>query len=50
MPTVLDIATLQNTSTKTQGKILSYLKELKGCSLRQISRLTGLTVYKIFKA
>ena len=46
----IDIATLQNTSVKTQSKVLSCLKELEGCSLRQISRLTGLTVYKIFKA
>jgi len=46
----IELATLQNTSTITQGKVLKYLKELEGCSLRQVSRLTGLTVNKIFKA
>ena len=45
----IEIATLQNASTITQDKILKYLKELEGCSLRQVSRLTGLTVNKIFK-
>ena len=32
-----------------KDKILKYLKELDGCSLRQVSRLTGFTVNKIFK-
>jgi len=30
-------------------KVLKYLKGLDGCSLRQVSRLTGFTVNKIFK-
>ncbi len=46
----IELATLQNTPTITQDKVLKYLKELEGCSLRQVSRLTGLTVNKIFKA
>lgn len=46
----IELASLQNTPTITQGKVLKYLKELEGCSLRQVSRLTGLTVNKIFKA
>ena len=45
----IELATLQNAQTITQGKILKYLKELDGYSLRQVSRLTGLTVNKIFK-
>jgi len=46
----IELATLQNAPTITQDKVLKYLKELDGCSLRQVSRLTGFTVNKIFKA
>ena len=45
-----ELALLSNEQVKTQIEVLRYLKELEGCSLRQVSRLTGLTVYKIFKA
>jgi hypothetical protein len=45
----IELVTLQNTHTITQDKVLKYLKELDGCSLRQVSRLTGLTINKIFK-
>ncbi|GAB4112575.1 MAG: hypothetical protein Kow00103_02290 [Candidatus Caldatribacteriota bacterium] len=46
----LDINTLTNTKPETQRKVLKYLKEIKGCSLRQIARLTGLTLYQVRKA
>jgi len=45
----IELATLQNVPKITQDKVLKYLKELDGCSLRQVSRLTGFTVNKIFK-
>jgi len=37
------------TPLQTQIEVLKYLKKLDGSSLRQLSRLTGLTVNKIFK-
>jgi len=43
------LASLQNQPQKTQEEVLKYLKELDGSSLRQISRLTGFTVNKIFR-
>lgn len=46
----LELATLHNVKPKTQTDVLKYLKELKGCSLRQLSRLTGLTVNQIVRA
>jgi len=45
----IELVTLQNTHTITQDKVLKYLKELDGCSLRQVARLTGFTVNKIFR-
>ena len=45
----IELATLQNAPTIIQDKVLKYLKELDGCSLRQVARLTGLTVNKIFR-
>ena len=45
----IELVTLQNAPTIIQDKVLKYLKELDGCSLRQVSRLTGFTVNKIFK-
>ena len=45
----IELATLQNAHATTQDKVLKYLKELDGCSLRQVSRLAGLAVNKIFK-
>jgi len=45
----IELVTLQNAPTIIQDKVLKYLKELDGCSLRQVSRLTGLTVNKIFR-
>ena len=36
--------------SKIQTGLFKYLKELDGSSLRQLSRLTGFTVNKIFRA
>ena len=46
----LVLASLQNQQQKTQAEVLKYLKELDGSSLRQISRLTGFTVNKIYRS
>jgi len=45
----IELAKLHNEQPKTQIKVLKYLKELDGSSLRQLSRLTGFTVNKIFR-
>lgn len=45
----IDVALFHNAPSQTQTKILKYLKELDGSSLRQLSRLTGFTVNKIFR-
>jgi REP element-mobilizing transposase RayT len=45
-----ELATLQTKETALQKEMLTYLKSLEGVSLRQLSRLTGLTVNKIFRA
>jgi len=45
----IELVTLQNAPTIIQDKVLKYLKELDGCSLRQVARLTGFTVNKIFR-
>jgi putative transposase len=46
----LELASLQNVDSRTQIEVLRYLKKLEGSSLRQLSRLTGFTVNKIFRA
>ena len=46
----IEVAALPNTKPETQQKILKYLKELNGCSIRQLARLTGLTVNQIVRA
>jgi len=46
----IELTLLHNEQAKTQIKVLKYLKNLDGSSLRQLSRLTGFTVNKIFKA
>jgi putative transposase len=46
----IGLSTLYNETSKTQIEVLEYLKKLDGCSLRQLSRLTGLTTNKIFRA
>ncbi len=45
----IELGALSNTKPENQKEVLKYLKGLKGCSLRQLSRLTGLTVYQIVK-
>lgn len=45
----IDLISLQNVEEKIQDKILLYLMEKEGASLRQLSRLTGLTVHRIYK-
>jgi hypothetical protein len=45
----LELAVLPTAKPGTQRKVLKYLKELNGCSLRQLSSLTGLTLYKIVR-
>ena len=43
----LELAALSNAKPEAQKKVLTYLKELNGCSLRQLARLTGFTLYQI---
>ncbi len=45
----IELAMLQNEDAKVQAKVLKYAKDLEGSSLRQLSRLTGLTVNKIYR-
>ncbi len=45
----IELVRLQNAPIIIQDRVLKYLKELDGCSLRQVSRLTGFTVHKVFK-
>lgn len=46
----IDLSILYNEILKTQTEVLKFLKKLNGCSLRQLSRLTGFSVNHIFKA
>ncbi|MTI54356.1 hypothetical protein, partial [Geosporobacter ferrireducens] len=46
----IELVTLQNQPQKSQIEVLKYLKELDRSSLRQLSRLTGFTVNKIYRA
>ena len=46
----VDLASLHSQQPGIQQEVLRYLKEMDGPSLRQLSRLTGLTVYKIFRS
>jgi len=43
----IELAVLSNTKPDTQRKFLQYLKELNGCSVRQLARLTGLTLHEV---
>ena len=45
----IELSTLQNQSQQIQKEVLKFMKEYEGSSLRQISRLTGFTINKIFK-
>jgi len=46
----LELAALHTAKPGTQIRVLQYLKELNGCSLRQLARVTGLTLYQIRRA
>jgi len=46
----LDLALFHHVPSPMQAEVLKDLKELDGSSLRQLSRLTGFTVNKIFRA
>ena len=45
----IELALLHNEQVKNQTEVLKFLKKLDGSSLRQLSRLTGFTVNKIFR-
>jgi len=45
----IELASLHSEKSETQMEILKYLKGLEGASLRQMSRLTGFTVNKIYR-
>ena len=44
----IEVAQLQNSEQKNQIEVLKYLKGLEGVSLRQLSRMTGFTVHRIY--
>ncbi len=46
----LELAKLHGVGPEIQTEILKYLKKQGGASLRQLSRMTGFTVHRIFKA
>ncbi|MFW5649170.1 MAG: hypothetical protein ACOCG5_08790 [Candidatus Alkaliphilus sp. MAG34] len=45
----IDLSKLQNMEQEIQDKIIKYLKRKQGISLRQLSRLTGFTIHRIYK-
>ncbi len=45
----LELASLHSEELETQVEVLKYLKGLDGASLRQLSRLTGFAVNKIYR-
>lgn len=45
----IDLIELQAMEENLQEKVLLYLMEKEGASLRQLSRLTGMTVHRIYK-
>ncbi len=46
----IKLAEIQNIEQELQDEIIKYLRGEKGISLRQLARLTGLTIYRINKA
>lgn len=44
------VSILQQMEKKERDKILQEIKEIEGSSLRQIARITGLTIHVVFKA
>ena len=45
----IDLFGLRNMEQEVQDKIIKYLKRDQGVSLRQLSRLTGFTIHRIYK-
>ncbi len=45
----IDLISLQNEEKEVQDEILGFLMAKDGVSLRQLSRLTGMTVHRIYK-
>ena len=45
----IELASLPSEELETQAEVLKYLKRLDGASLRQLSRLTGFTINKIYR-
>ena len=45
----IQVMKIQNISLEEQTIIIKYLKGLEGTSYKQISRITGFSVHKIFK-
>ncbi len=45
----IELASLHGEIFETQAEVLKYIKGLEGVSLRQLSRLTGLPVSRIYK-
>lgn len=46
----IELAKIQNMEQELQDKIILDLREEQGVSLRQLSRLTGFTIHRIYKA
>ncbi len=46
----IELAKIQNIEQGLQDEIMKYLRREEGISLRQLARLTGLTIYRINKA
>ena len=45
----IDLSKLQNMGQEIQDEIIKYLKKDREISLRQLSRLTGFTIHRIYK-
>ncbi|MDI9475309.1 MAG: transposase, partial [Bacillota bacterium] len=45
----IDLSKLQNMEQEIQDEIIKYLKKDREISLRQLSRLTGFTIHRIYK-
>ncbi|MFW5649683.1 MAG: hypothetical protein ACOCG5_11410, partial [Candidatus Alkaliphilus sp. MAG34] len=45
----IDLSKLQNMEQEIQDEIIKYLKRKQEIPLRQLSRLTGFTIHRIYK-
>ena len=45
-----DLTRLKNQTNEIQSDVLKYMKKIEGVSLRQIVRLTGFPLHKVYKA